>query len=155
MPASLTSAFRKLAFVGNHLPRQCGIATFTTDLSRSVAQAAPNVDSLIVAMNDPGQDHAYPEQVRFEVAEDDIAAYRRAAQYLNVSGVEVVSRVVHEGYVPWWNDAEVTLFGVQQKPSVVAVDGKLSSDWRYDTTTQTVALTVRGARRDWRVEVRN
>jgi len=91
MPHSLPSAFHKLAFVGNHLPRQCGIATFTTDLSRAVAQAAPNVDSLIVAMNDPGQDHAYPEQVRFEVAEDDIAAYRRAAQYLNVSGVEVLS----------------------------------------------------------------
>lgn len=70
-------------------------------------------------------------------------------------GVEVVSRVVHEGYVSWWNDAEVTLFGVQRKPSVVAVDGKPSSDWRYDTTTQTVALTVRGARRDWRVELRN
>jgi glycosyltransferase involved in cell wall biosynthesis len=91
MPQSLPSAFRKLAFIGNHLPRQCGIATFTTDLSRSVAQAAPNVKSLIVAMNDPGQAHAYPEQVRFEVAEDDIAAYRRAAQYLNSSGVEVVS----------------------------------------------------------------
>jgi glycosyltransferase involved in cell wall biosynthesis len=91
MPHSPPSAFRKLAFVGNHLPRQCGIATFTTDLSRSVAQAAPNVDALIVAMNDPGQDHAYPTQVRFEVAEDDIAAYRRAAQYLNVSGVEVLS----------------------------------------------------------------
>jgi glycosyltransferase involved in cell wall biosynthesis len=91
MTPSSPPASRKLAFVGNHLPRQCGIATFTTDLSRFVAQAAPNMDSLIVAMNDPGHEHAYPEQVRFEVPEDDIAAYRRAAQYLNSSGVEVVS----------------------------------------------------------------
>ena len=37
MPASLTSAFHKLAFVGNHLPRQCGIATFTTDRKISVS----------------------------------------------------------------------------------------------------------------------
>lgn len=82
---------RKLAFVGNHLPRQCGIATFTTDLSESVAQAASDMQPLVVAMNDAGQNHAYPEQVRFEIAEDDLAAYRRAAQYLNASGVEVVS----------------------------------------------------------------
>jgi glycosyltransferase involved in cell wall biosynthesis len=81
----------KLAFVGNHLPRQCGIATFTSDLSASVALAAPHMEPLVVAMNDAGQNHAYPEQVRFEIAEDDLAAYRRAAQYLNASGVEVVS----------------------------------------------------------------
>jgi len=91
LSASTQTTTRKLAFVGNHLPRQCGIATFTTDLSRFVAQAAPNMESLVVAMNDAGQSHAYPEQVRFEVAEDEIAAYRRAAQYLNASGVEVVS----------------------------------------------------------------
>jgi glycosyltransferase involved in cell wall biosynthesis len=81
----------KLAFVGNHLPRQCGIATFTSDLSASVALAAPDLQPLVVAMNDAGQSHAYPAQVRFEIAEDELAAYRRAAQYLNASGVEVVS----------------------------------------------------------------
>ncbi len=90
MDSPATSA-RKLAFVGNHLPRQCGIATFTSDLSSFVAQADPNMDSLVVAMNDAGQDHAYPDRVRFEIAEDEIAAYRRAAQYLNANGVEVVS----------------------------------------------------------------
>lgn len=89
--ASTQTTTRKLAFVGNHLPRQCGIATFTTDLSRFVTQAAPNMELLVVAMNDAGPVHAYPEEVRFEVPEDDVAAYRRAAQYLNVSGVEVVS----------------------------------------------------------------
>jgi glycosyltransferase involved in cell wall biosynthesis len=88
---AFSSTARKLAFVGNHLPRQCGIATFTTDLSRFVAQAAPDVESLVVAMNDAGHEHAYPPQVCFEVAEDEIAAYRRAAQYLNASGVQVVS----------------------------------------------------------------
>jgi glycosyltransferase involved in cell wall biosynthesis len=89
-PALATSA-RRLAFVGNHLPRQCGIATFTTDLSHFVARAAPDVESLVVAMNDAGRQHDYPAQVRFEVAEDEIAAYRRAAQFLNASGVQVVS----------------------------------------------------------------
>src|SRR5258706_1445807 len=89
--SSRATTIRRLAFVGNHLPRQCGIATFTTDLSTSVAQSEPGLDSLVVAMNDAGQDHAYPKQVRFEVAEDELGAYRRAAQYLNAGGVQVVS----------------------------------------------------------------
>jgi glycosyltransferase involved in cell wall biosynthesis len=88
---SASFAPRTLAFVGNHLPRQCGIATFTTDLSSAVAAAATGTQLLVVAMNDVGQHHAYPERVRFEVAEDEIAAYRRAAQYLNASGVDAVS----------------------------------------------------------------
>ena len=87
----MTTHLRRLALIGNHLPRQCGIATFTTDLSKSLADAAPELDALVVAMNDAGREHSYPAQVRFEVAEDDLAAYRRAAQYLNASGVELVS----------------------------------------------------------------
>jgi glycosyltransferase involved in cell wall biosynthesis len=55
-----------------------------------VARAAPKVDCFVVAMNDPGKDHAYPVQVRFEVAESDVAAYGRAAQFLNANAVDVV-----------------------------------------------------------------
>jgi glycosyltransferase involved in cell wall biosynthesis len=72
------------------LPRQCGIATFTSDLSSAVARAAPKVDCFVVAMNDPGRAHTYPEQVRFEIAEGEVAAYRRAAQFLNANAVDVV-----------------------------------------------------------------
>jgi glycosyltransferase involved in cell wall biosynthesis len=46
-------------------------------------------------MNDAGKHHAYPDAVRFEVAEADLAAYHRAADYLNMSDVGVVS-VQHE-----------------------------------------------------------
>jgi len=34
-----TSKVRRIAFVGNHLPRKCGIATLTTDLLSAVAAA--------------------------------------------------------------------------------------------------------------------
>ena len=33
------STVNRIAFVGNYLPRQCGIATFTTDLCEAVASA--------------------------------------------------------------------------------------------------------------------
>jgi hypothetical protein len=36
--------------LGNHLPRQCGIATFTTHLT----DAIPCADCFVLAMNDAG-----------------------------------------------------------------------------------------------------
>jgi glycosyltransferase involved in cell wall biosynthesis len=84
-----------VAMLGNHLPRHCGIATFTTDLSEAIGAELADVDCFVLAMNDAGHVYAYPERVRFELAESDIAAYRRAADFLNVNAVDVVS-VQHE-----------------------------------------------------------
>jgi glycosyltransferase involved in cell wall biosynthesis len=81
--------------LGNHMPRQCGIATFTTDLTDAVTAAFPDLDCFVIAMNDPGRHYTYPSRVRFEIAESDLAAYRRAADFLNVNNVDVVC-VQHE-----------------------------------------------------------
>jgi len=81
--------------LGSHLPRQCGIATFTTDLSDAVAGVSPELDCFVVAMSDPGKRHAYPPRVRFEIAEQDLTSYRRAADFLNVNDVDVLC-VQHE-----------------------------------------------------------
>ena len=49
------SKVRKVAFLGDHLPRKCGIATFTTDLLAAVAAAHPQCQCLAVSVNDiPG-----------------------------------------------------------------------------------------------------
>ncbi len=93
--AITTGPIRKIAMLGNHMPRRCGIATFTTHLIDAIAAEAPEVDSFVLAMNDAGKRHAYPARVRFEIAESDPAAYRRAADFLNVNMVDVVS-VQHE-----------------------------------------------------------
>jgi hypothetical protein len=42
----------KIALIGNHLPRQCGIATFTTDLLASLAEENPAGECWAVVMND-------------------------------------------------------------------------------------------------------
>ncbi len=89
------TAIRNIAMLGNHLPRQCGIATFTSDLSDAIQREVPEVQGFVVAMNDVGMRHAYPPRVRFEIPEGDIEAYRRAADFLNVNSVDVVS-VQHE-----------------------------------------------------------
>ena len=77
---TIAGTIRRIAILGNHLPRQCGIATFTTDLSSAIATEFSNTDCLVVAMNDPGKQYAYPPRVRFEVAESDIASYRRRSE---------------------------------------------------------------------------
>src|SRR6185369_12173279 len=90
-----TGAIRKVAMLGNHVPRQCGIATFTTDLSDAIAAEFSALDCFVLAMNDAGRRHAYPPRVRFEIAESDLGSYRRAADFLNFNAVDVVC-VQHE-----------------------------------------------------------
>ncbi|MGH7281562.1 MAG: glycosyltransferase family 4 protein [Polyangiaceae bacterium] len=84
-------SIRTIAMLGNHLPRHCGIATFTTDLAQAIVTEHPHTDCFVLAMNEPGIRHAYPPRVRFEIGEGDVAAYRRAADFLNVNAVDVLS----------------------------------------------------------------
>ena len=95
MPNKRSRPAQRLAFLGNYLPRECGIATFTTDLSTAIASAFPKVDCLVLAMNDTAPPRAYAPRVRFELDADDLQAYVRAADYLNVNNVDVLS-VQHE-----------------------------------------------------------
>jgi len=81
---------RKIAFVGNHLPRKCGIATFTSDLLAAVAAAHPASQCVAVSVNDIPGGYEYPEVVRFEIGEQDLSSYLRAADFLNISNVDVV-----------------------------------------------------------------
>jgi glycosyltransferase involved in cell wall biosynthesis len=89
------NSIRRIAMLGNHLPRQCGIATFTTDLSAAIAAVSSQLDCFVLAMNDVGRHHIYPPRVQFEIAEPDLISYRRAADFLNVKNVDVLS-VQHE-----------------------------------------------------------
>src|SRR6202167_1615377 len=85
-----TSKVRKIAFVGDHLPRKCGIATFTTDLLAAVQTAHPQSQCFAVSVNDIKNGYEYPDVVRFEIDEQDLSSYLRAADFLNISDVDIV-----------------------------------------------------------------
>ena len=85
-----TSKVRKIAFIGDHLPRKCGIATFTTDLLAAVAAAHPQSQCFAVSVNDIAGGYDYPDVVRFEIDEKDLSSYMRAADFLNINNVDVV-----------------------------------------------------------------
>ena len=85
-----SSNVRKIAFVGEHLPRRCGIATFTSDLLAAMAAAHPQSQCFSVSVNDIKDGYEYPEVVRFEIEEQDLSSYLRAADFLNISNVDIV-----------------------------------------------------------------
>jgi len=86
----------KIAVIGNHLPRQCGIATFTTDLCDALHGIMPGEDQLsVIAMDDTAAGYDYPERVRFEVRSQNAGDYVRAAEFLNVHDIDVII-VQHE-----------------------------------------------------------
>jgi len=96
MPRERTeSSIRTVAFVGNYLPRKCGIATFTSDLLQAVAERQPRSRCFAVAVNDIDRCYQYSGVVRFEIEEQELESYRRAADFLNSSKVDLVS-VQHE-----------------------------------------------------------
>jgi len=84
------SSLRRIAFIGNYLPRQCGIATFTTDLCEAVAASYSNTACIALPVNDIEDGYAYPPRVRFEITEKDIDSYHRAADFLNINNVDLV-----------------------------------------------------------------
>jgi glycosyltransferase involved in cell wall biosynthesis len=86
--ASLPS---RIAVIGNYLPRQCGIATFTTDLCDAIGAEYGAAQLLAVPVNDPGSQYSYPARVRFELMEGDPSSYEAAADFLNFSNVDLVS----------------------------------------------------------------
>jgi glycosyltransferase involved in cell wall biosynthesis len=81
----------RIAWVGDYVPRRCGIATFTRDLRSAVAAHLPGAACPVVAMNDGPAGHDYPAEVAFECRDDDPTAYRRAADFLNLLEPDVVS----------------------------------------------------------------
>jgi hypothetical protein len=84
-----------VAVIGTYLPRQCGIATFTTDLVEGLSAEAPDIYCCAVAMNDKPEGYPYPEKVRFEINQNKLADYSVTSQFLNISQTDIVC-VQHE-----------------------------------------------------------
>jgi hypothetical protein len=89
------SEIHKIAFLGDYLPRKCGIATFTSDLLSAVAAEHPESQCFAVPVNDIPGGYEYPGVVRFEIEEQDLPSYQRAADFLNIGNADIVC-VQHE-----------------------------------------------------------
>jgi len=80
----------RIAVIGNYLPRHCGIATFTTDLCEAIATEYGAARLMALPVNDTDQGYDYPSRVRWSLAQDDLASYREAAEFLNFNNIDMV-----------------------------------------------------------------
>jgi glycosyltransferase involved in cell wall biosynthesis len=83
----------RIAILGNYLPRRCGIATFTANLTNSILSASNKRESdnevFVVAMNDRDQEYEYPAIVKHSIRQHEALDYTVAAKYINDSGADI------------------------------------------------------------------
>ncbi len=87
---AVVTPIRRIAFIGNSLPRRCGIATFTTDLQQAISNSHSGPETCIVAMTDHGQAYDYPSSVVLQIRDDSLEDYLRAADFLNAGRFDTV-----------------------------------------------------------------
>jgi len=89
-PKPESSLPSRIAVIGNYLPRQCGIATFTTDLCAAISAEYGSARLLALPVNDTEQGYDYPARVRWSLAQDDVKSYQDAAEFLNFNNIDMV-----------------------------------------------------------------
>src|SRR6478736_3190524 len=95
MSSILAPSMRRVALLSTYPPRQCGIATFASNLHAAIAGADPELECLALAMSDGTVAGTYPPEVRLEIPQADAGAYLRAADFLADANADVLS-VQHE-----------------------------------------------------------
>jgi glycosyltransferase involved in cell wall biosynthesis len=85
----------KVAFISSYTPRKCGIAAFTSDLFNSMELAGGEEFRPVVVAMESGAELQYDKLVKLKIHKDVKSDYISAADYINVSNIDVVS-VQHE-----------------------------------------------------------
>jgi glycosyltransferase involved in cell wall biosynthesis len=83
----------KIAFIASYPPRECGIGTFTRNLYHSLTdnkgEGSPSNTGVVIAMKDTEEDYDYPDEVKFEIAQEQQGEYIEAAKFINISGADI------------------------------------------------------------------
>ena len=117
----------KIAYVSSYTPRECGIATFTQDLTRSIDALNVFEPSSIIALNDLGSTYNYGKEVIMQIDANDERSYQQAADQINGSDFDLVS-VQHEFglFGGDWGNYLLTFLKKLNKPSITTMHTTLS-----------------------------
>ena len=87
-----------ILMMGSYPPRECGIATFTEDLSRSIdKQVNPQMTTKILAINkDESNHYDYSEKVIFQISENNVDDYLNVAKKINNTDEVKLVCIQHE-----------------------------------------------------------
>lgn len=103
---------KKIVFISSYAPRKCGIAVFCHDAVQALRQLSSGdqdgVQCYVVAVNDNAEGYLYNrDEVRFEVGENDAAAYSRASDYINAMPPESTCVILQHEYGLYGRDCGV------------------------------------------------
>lgn len=105
----------RIALIGNYLPRQCGIATFTTHCHQALGARYPDLAVDVYAMDDHPGRYDYPGAVTATIAQHDRGAYLDAARRIEASGARLV-----------WVQHEYGIFGGSAGDHLLALLDRVS-----------------------------
>ena len=83
----------KIAYVASYPPRECGIGTFTHNLVKAMTSSKEDEgelhEAVVIAMDDQEAPYDYPEEVQFQIQQEQQGDYIEAARFINLSGADV------------------------------------------------------------------
>ncbi len=77
-----------IAILSTYPPRECGIASFSSDLRDNLIRFNENIE--IIAITDNNADYDYPPEVVFQISQDERASFISAAGFVNESSIDIV-----------------------------------------------------------------
>ncbi len=80
----------RVIYISSYIPRKCGIATFTKDLTTAINNQNPEALAEIIAISDGESDYDYPWEVKLRIRQDCLEDYLVAIKYINQSSTDIV-----------------------------------------------------------------
>jgi len=140
----IKSKYPIVLYVGSYPPRECGIATFTQDLTNAIdKEFNPGLKSKILAINDNGTSiYNYPKKVTMQINETDMENYLERAQAINkLSQIKLIN-IQHEYGIfgGEWGNYLLPFMEIVKKPIITTLHTVLPHpDEKLKRITQTIA----------------
>lgn len=77
-------------YVSSYIPRKCGIATYTKDLTNAINLLNSRSLAEILAVTHHGEHIDYPWEAKLKINHEDASSYLAAADYVNQSHADIV-----------------------------------------------------------------
>ena len=112
----------RVVYVSSYIPRKCGIATYTKDLTNAINLINPLSLAEIMAIRMPKENINYPWEVKFKIEQYELNTYLEAANYINQSGTDIVSLQHEYGlFGGEWGDYIIPFVDNLTKPLVTTL----------------------------------
>jgi glycosyltransferase involved in cell wall biosynthesis len=119
----------RVAYLSSYAPRECGIATFTEDLTQYIDRLGILKPSAIIAMDDEGSSYSYGKEVVLEIDEEEKEDYKQVAHQINNSNFDLIN-IQHEFglFGGKWGEYLLKFLKELDKPCVTTMHTTLSLD---------------------------